>query len=276
MDVVRLIEQSQAGKGSAVLGRQFGLDDAQSKAAIEQLAPVVMAGLRRNSQSAVGVSGLLKAVASGNHARYLDGDDEHITDDGNAILGHVFGSKDVSRSVAQKASSATGIDSSVLKQVLPVVAAMVMGALAKNMTGGQSAGANQGGAGGLGNILNSVLGGGQPGQQGGGLGDILGQVLGGGAKAGQMGASGKGGLGDMLSQVLTGGGGPAQQQAQSSNPDIGGLLNSIFGGNASPQVRDEATRRASAALSGLLGGGTASASDADRMLQSIGRAMQQR
>ena len=51
--------------------------------------------------------------------------------DGNAILGHILGSRDVSRAVATNASSATGIGPDVLKKMLPVVATLAMGALAK-------------------------------------------------------------------------------------------------------------------------------------------------
>ena len=55
--------------------------------------------------------------------------------DGNAILGHIFGNKDVSRGVAAHAAQSTGIGSSILKQMLPVIASMVMGSLFKGSTG---------------------------------------------------------------------------------------------------------------------------------------------
>jgi Carboxypeptidase regulatory-like domain/Bacterial protein of unknown function (DUF937) len=51
----------------------------------------------------------------------------------DGILGHIFGSKDVSRQVASRASAQTGISESVLKGMLPVVAAMAMGAMSKRM-----------------------------------------------------------------------------------------------------------------------------------------------
>ena len=56
--------------------------------------------------------------------------------DGNAILGHILGSKDVSRSVAAQASQQTGIGSDLLKQMLPVVATMAMGYLSKQTASG--------------------------------------------------------------------------------------------------------------------------------------------
>jgi hypothetical protein len=47
--------------------------------------------------------------------------------DGNGILGHILGSKDVSRQVAAQASARTGIGADVLKKMLPLVATLAMG-----------------------------------------------------------------------------------------------------------------------------------------------------
>ena len=59
---------------------------------------------------------------------------EDTTQDGSSILGHVFGSKDVSRAVAGRAAEQTGIGADVLKKMLPVVATMVMAGLSKQKT----------------------------------------------------------------------------------------------------------------------------------------------
>ena len=77
------------------------------------------------------------------HSRYLDNPDllgrKETVDDGNSILGHIFGNKDVSRHVAKEAAKKTGLGSSLLKKMLPVVATMVMASLGKNMFGGGNA-----------------------------------------------------------------------------------------------------------------------------------------
>ena len=54
--------------------------------------------------------------------------------DGNGILGHLFGSKDLSRAVAAQAAQATGIGQQILQQMLPAIAAMIMGGLFKQST----------------------------------------------------------------------------------------------------------------------------------------------
>ncbi|WP_119271901.1 DUF937 domain-containing protein [Taklimakanibacter deserti] len=248
----------------AELGRQFGLNEAQTRAAFEQLAPVVAAGIRRNNQTDNGLEGLLKALQGGNHGRYADDprslEYDQVADDGNAILGHVFGSKDVSRGVANQAADLSGVGSAVLKKMLPVIAAIIMGQLAKKMGGGGAARAPQGGSaggpggGGLGDILGDILGGGKQtapqsgpagaptpggGSGGGGLGDILGDILGGGKQTAPQGGaptpgggSGGGGLGDILGDILGGGrqgqGGPAPRGGgQGGLEDI---LGDILGG----------------------------------------------
>jgi hypothetical protein len=180
----------------AEIGRQFGLTPEQTRAAFDQLAPVVAAGMQRNGNAGGGLSDIIESMTKSQSS----GTDA-LTKHGNDVLGEVFGSKEISRGVADQVSASTGIGAAVLKKMLPIIASIVMAQIARQMTSG--AGASTGG--GLGDILGQVLGGGaqQPQAQGGGLGDILGQILGGSAG----GQSGGGGLGDILGQVLGGAGG---------------------------------------------------------------------
>lgn len=149
----------QAGGGGAAkqVGQRFGLNEEQTGSALGQLVPVLMAGLQKNAQQG-GIDGLMSALQGGSHARYLDEPEtlgqESTTQDGNAILGHILGSKDVSRAVASQASAQTGIGADVLKKMLPIVATMVMGGLSKQTSGGRASAAQAGGTGGL---LTSLL-----------------------------------------------------------------------------------------------------------------------
>lgn len=76
---------------------------------------------------------------------------------GNQILGHIFGSKETSRDVAAQASQQSGVDTSVLKKLLPIVA----GAVAMHYIShrGQSSATASPGQQGGGGILGSILGG---------------------------------------------------------------------------------------------------------------------
>jgi hypothetical protein len=285
----------------AELGKQFGLDAAQTQAAIDALAPVVAAGIRRNTQDDSGFADLISALARGNHAQYVDDpavlESPAVIDDGNAILGHVFGSKDVSRGVAQQLSASSGIGASVLKKLLPIVAAMVMGQIAKKALGGGAASrapapAPEPSGGSLGDILGQVLGGGKPTSQGqgGGLGDILGDILSGGqgraqtqTRAPAPGGGGGGGLGDILGDILGGGqGGPGRAQPAPGGPSIEDLLKDILGGGAgggaaapAPQRREQ-IERGRRTLDDILGGGTRGGTAADDLLSSVERHVRRR
>jgi hypothetical protein len=213
------------------LARQFGLDEAQTRAALEQLAPVVAAGMRQQAQSAEGLGQLIQALARGTMGGMSAANPDEMRAHGNDILSQIFGDKDVSRGVAQQISGQTGIGASVLKQLLPVIAMAVASSFLKTLfTGGASpapqrqtprqADAGGGMGGGLGDILNDMLGGGQgrgqpqrqaPQGGGGGLGDILNDMLGGGQGRGQpqrqapQGGSDIDRLRDVLSDLITGG-----------------------------------------------------------------------
>lgn len=171
-----LLAGPQAQPAKQQLGQQFGLSEDMTQQAMAALIPALAAGLKSNAGKQGGVESLLEALNKGTHSRYLDepgllGRPE-TRDDGNSILGHLLGSKEVSREVASRASQKTGLGDDLLKQMLPVVATMVMGSLAKKseepdtlsmlagmLGGGQSAASKQ--SGGLGGLLGSLLGGGR-------------------------------------------------------------------------------------------------------------------
>jgi hypothetical protein len=155
--VLDMIMNAAGGGSVQQLGRQFGLSEEQTQGALAQLVPAVMTGLQNNTAQEGGIGALVGALTRGNHSRYIENPEllaeESTTADGNAILGHVFGSKDVSRAVAGQAAEQTGIGADVLKKMLPLVATMVMGGLStQNAT---AAGAS--GESGLGSVLTSCF-----------------------------------------------------------------------------------------------------------------------
>ncbi|MDO8352392.1 MAG: DUF937 domain-containing protein [Aestuariivirga sp.] len=164
------------------IGRQFGLNEAQTRAAVEALTPVVAAGMRRNGGAGGGLNDIIKSITQGGAPEETDA----ATSQGNDILGEIFGSKEVSRGVANELSATSGIGASILKKMLPIIASIVMAQVAKQMGSGARVGTSGGG---LGDILGDILGGGsapQPRQtvphpkSTGGIEDILKDILGGG------------------------------------------------------------------------------------------------
>jgi len=138
-----------AGKGFVVkeLAKKVGLSDDMAKTALSLIVPALSKGLDRNSSDRSGLESLLGVIQSGSHREYVDdpetlGNSETV-EDGNAILGHIFGSKDISRQVAGFVSERTGIDADTIKKLLPVTAAATLGTIEKeeeSTAGSSSAG----------------------------------------------------------------------------------------------------------------------------------------
>ena len=144
MNLLETILGAQNGGAVNEIARQFGLNDGQVKDVIGQLAPALGRGLQENSRSTGGLEALTKALSQGNHSRYMDDPNalgsSEATADGNGILGHILGSKEVSRELAGRAANNTGVDSSIIKKILPMVAALAMGGLSKQANANPSGG----------------------------------------------------------------------------------------------------------------------------------------
>jgi hypothetical protein len=204
-----MLANAQNGRGMEILARQFNLSQQQAELAVEALLPAFSQGLKRNASDPYGVAGFLNAMATGQHAKYFEDAQKAFAPqgvaEGNGILGHLFGSKELSRAVAAQAAQATGIGQEVLKQMLPVIASMIMGGLFKQSTNQMQAG-GMGGSNPLGEIIEQMM------RQGGGM---------------------------------MGGGAPQQQPAPRQRPDapsadpfdnpFGKVLQDMFGGGAPQQ-----------------------------------------
>lgn len=153
-----MLTSAQNGQAIQQMARQFGLSQQQVEAALEALLPAFSQGLKRNASNPYDLGSFLQALASGQHARYFEDATNAFSPqgvaEGNGILGHLFGSKDLSRAVAAQASQMTGIGQEILKQMLPALATMIMGGLFKQTAGQTQAAA---GFGGQGNPLQEII-----------------------------------------------------------------------------------------------------------------------
>ncbi|MDI6028731.1 DUF937 domain-containing protein [Corticibacterium sp. UT-5YL-CI-8] len=133
-----MLANAQNGAGMEALARQFNLSQQQTQAAVQALLPAFSQGLKRNAADPYGVSSFMNALANGQHAQYFEDVSRAYSpqgvNEGNGILGHLFGSKDLSRAIAGQAAQATGIGRTILQQMLPVIASMIMGGMFKQST----------------------------------------------------------------------------------------------------------------------------------------------
>ncbi len=200
MDILgQLLQGAMGGSGTGTnpqidvggLASQFGISPDQANAAVGALLPSIMGGIQKIEES--GGLGSIGDIVN------TMGAPEQDVASGNSILGHIFGSKDVSRQVASHASAQTGISDTILKAMLPVIAGLVAQQVAKKMGGGM-----------LGGLAASVVG----------------SMLGGGAaNAATAPAAGGGGLSDMLGGLASAfGGGGVQQGGNPLDAILGGFL----------------------------------------------------
>lgn len=164
---------SQALQESGVIdsmARELDIDPARARMATGALLPAIVAGLGRTTTQAApasdgGLGDILGGLAgsgsaSGGLGSVLLDQVLHTSptpsQPGNDILGQIFGSKDVSRGVADEVAGSTGIPAETIKKMLPILAMAVVGYMMKGKGTGTSAGGGVlGGA--LGGILGQVV-----------------------------------------------------------------------------------------------------------------------
>lgn len=172
-------------EGIDALATQLGIPREEAQRGAQALLPAIVGGMGdraggADAKDAQRLEGELTNLGGAGLADNVMGPEPTEISKGNQILGNIFGSKDVSRRVADHASQQSGLDPSLLKKMLPILAMLAAGYMSKR------AGGQQGGLGGiLGSVLGGLAGGGRAGGAigggagAGGLGDILGSVLGG-------------------------------------------------------------------------------------------------
>lgn len=140
-----LMMKAQDGKAMQAMADQFNLAQEQAARAVAALMPAFSAGLKRQSSNPFDFASLMSRAATGNYASYFEDFARAFTPqgiaDGNAALGQIFGSKEVSRAIAAQAEQMTGIGQEVLKRMMPVMADTMLGGIVKQMTGQLNSGA---------------------------------------------------------------------------------------------------------------------------------------
>jgi hypothetical protein len=181
MNMNEMLQQTGAVEA---LSRELGVDAATAQAGATALIPSILSGFKNpvtesetepGPSAFPGLGGLFGTIGGLGGGGLLDnvtsGEPTQV-DKGNQILGQIFGSKDGSRAVAASASAQSGVEPSLLKKMLPILAMVAAGYVMKR--------AGQGGG------LGGIFGGsppaegpaGSPQAQPGGSTDILGEIIG--------------------------------------------------------------------------------------------------
>lgn len=172
------------------LAGELGVDEATAERATRQAVPALLGGIQANTHDPGGASSFARAVEQ-HDASLVDGGvdlGQVDTDDGDKIVGHVFGGQ--RDQVVHQLGGVGGVGGqNLVAKLMPILAPIVMAWLARKIGGGAAAPADApAGGGGIGDVLGGLLGGvlgggGGAGRSGGpDLGDLLGGLLGGGRR----------------------------------------------------------------------------------------------
>jgi hypothetical protein len=146
--------------GLESIARELGVDESQVNQGADALLPAILGGFKKQAQAQPAglddLGGLLGQLGGGGLLDNVLSPQPTDVSRGNDVLGQIFGSRDVSRTVAQDAASRSGLDPSLLKQMLPMLAMLVTGFMSRQQ-GGAAAAAPSGG---LDDLLGGLLGGG--------------------------------------------------------------------------------------------------------------------
>ena len=136
MNLFDIMQSAQNGQAMQNLARQYGLSLQQTQAAIDALLPAFSMGLQRQTQDPYAFGSLAQMMTASPYARFFEAPGGGIPSGaqtaGNDVLSQIFGSHEVSRAIAAQAAATSGVSQAILKQMLPVIAAMLMGGLTKS------------------------------------------------------------------------------------------------------------------------------------------------
>jgi hypothetical protein len=220
-----VLANAQNGGALDQISDQYGLTPQQTQAAVAALLPAISMGLKRSTTTPEGLGELLSLMGRQQdlYAMY-DNPGAAFSREGraagNAVLSNMFGTPDASRAIATQAQQLSGVTSSILKKLLPVLAGILISGLMRSGSGQASPSAPPTAP--------------APQDQGGGLFDILRQIFQQGAAGSQGSASSNTGespvppIGDILESQRKGQGFPAPDrpiripEAQPMPKDNGG------------------------------------------------------
>lgn len=169
-----LLDTLRRSGGLEAVSKELGIGPAAAFAGAEALLPAILGGFRKQAEAtgggAAGLGNLIEmlgGLGGGELAGNVLAPDPTDIDRGNAVLGRIFGTRDVSRSVAEDAAARTGLDSATLRRMLPLLAMLVGGYLSARAGGSGAQGSDGLNGGGLktlldldgdGNPLDDILG----------------------------------------------------------------------------------------------------------------------
>lgn len=214
-----LIDLLTGNTGNQVAERaesKFGIDRNQIIALLAVAAPLIISYLRKKSQDTQEAESLNAALDKDHDGSILNdvNQAEARQSEGSSILNHIFGGE--KQNVENQLSQKTGISIDKIGPVLSMLAPIIMGYIGKEKH------QNNVGAGGLGSLLDGILGKASDqaaNQQPNPLNEVIGSILGNGSSD-----SSSNPLSDIIGSVLGN-----NDNQNKKNDGLGSILGNLFG-----------------------------------------------
>jgi hypothetical protein len=194
--LMTMFAQGGGGQAMEIFAKQFALSQADMERAANALMPAFSEGLRRSVSDPSGFLRFMAGMASGNWPAYFNDPSAAATERGRQageeILSQIFGSREVSRAIAAQAAQVTGFSQELFKQMMPMMAPVLLGGIFTQMVPQPAMQASHA-MNPLGRILEEMMGGGAGmpprGMPGGSTANPWGQILEEMMRNGERGAS---------------------------------------------------------------------------------------
>jgi Bacterial protein of unknown function (DUF937) len=129
VDIATLLKTANGGDGIQALAAAFDIDPSAARAAAENLATALSHRIERNTLSRGGVADIVELLGDEAGVDETDPAAPAVINAGNDALEVLTGSKHLSRKIAARAASESGIGVETAKQLLPAVASMMLNGL---------------------------------------------------------------------------------------------------------------------------------------------------
>jgi hypothetical protein len=148
-----IIQNAQGGKAIENLATQFGITPDQAQAAVQAIIPALSTAFMQKLGQPGELGSIISAITDSSHQASFSNPEaaqsETTAQKGGDVINNIFGSNHIANQIAQRVANATGLRADVIMQMLPVVASIAIGGLAK-------AAQNQGWGGMLGQLANAA------------------------------------------------------------------------------------------------------------------------
>lgn len=132
---VEMLRAAQGGQAIENIARMYGLSAQQAQGLTEAVMPAFAEAFRQASQSPEALASLMALMTSGPYGSFYaqPAPPAELTRAGTEALDTVFGSSEVSRAVAAQVAASTGLGITMVRQMMPTLATLVVGGLARSL-----------------------------------------------------------------------------------------------------------------------------------------------